>query len=319
MKRVSSDKLLIRNESGQLVQLPSLKGEDIQVVDDESKILPSSKMAIVSKEDDETIQVAEISDIPTKVSELENDSSFTTPTDVVNKVTETVTTEYINSTIGYTPADSDTVSELSDNMSRTMKRVNIATTGTQNAIKITPSVNYQAYLIYGQGGTLIALNAMNGNNPQFTGSTQQIKVVNRDIYINVGTNKSLFITSELAITVSAVEYNDWTNLATRSDNLALKSDIKPTSVSHIINGSRCGNIMSVYTTLNDLVASDTTVFLGNTNLLPNNTYAVLPVYKYGLPYDVIGSCWISKNSGAVTVYKPTSVTSCYIAGTYILA
>lgn len=57
-------------------------GSSVQIVTDESEISDDAEIVIIQKPDEEDTFLAEISDIPTKVSQLENDSNYVTEDDL---------------------------------------------------------------------------------------------------------------------------------------------------------------------------------------------------------------------------------------------
>ena len=84
-----------------------------------------------------------------------------------------------------------------------------------------------------------------------------------------------------------------------------------------LNFAISGNVVNVYSKLTGL-SSGTSVIITTANpyKAPRGFYAVFPIYNTSGAYEPIGAAWIYSN-GNIEITKPSSVTTCYISGTYI--
>lgn len=77
-----------------------------------------------------------------------------------------------------------------------------------------------------------------------------------------------------------------------------------------------GNVVCVYTKLAGLPSGTSVIITTANPHKPNISYALLPIYNTSGAYEPIGSAWFYPN-GNIEITKPSSVTGCYIGGTYI--
>lgn len=91
-----------------------------------------------------------------------------------------------------------------------------------------------------------------------------------------------------------------------------------------VGGKECtiiksdSGIATFYWRFDDLSSSDTYVNLGTLpeGFRPICTYTIAHLTSVSPPYTAVGSLWIS-HGGALTLYKPVSVTDVYICGIYL--
>ena len=99
------------------------------------------------------------------------------------------------------------------------------------------------------------------------------------------------------------------------------TEIPPTYEQFTVTGGNLnftisGNVVYVYTRLTGLPSGASVTITTANPHKPNITYAVLPIFNTSGAYEPIGSAWFYTN-GNIEITKPSSVTSCYIGGTYI--
>lgn len=94
-------------------------------------------------------------------------------------------------------------------------------------------------------------------------------------------------------------------------------DFTPTNATGTLNFRRVGKVVHVYGNIDGLSSTATQVNLGTIKFKSANTYAILQATaKTGAYNSSVGTVWIT-TGGAVTLYKTSGTTGCYVFGTFI--
>ena len=76
-----------------------------------------------------------------------------------------------------------------------------------------------------------------------------------------------------------------------------------------------GKLQFVYAVLTNMPTDRGKIKIENFKKV--STTSLLNVYSSSSPYEPVGSAWIYPDEN-LEIYKPTSISSCYISGLYIL-
>ena len=142
---------------------------------------------------------------------------------------------------------------------------------------------------------------------------------------NGGTGKSTTIVN--AVNTCSLTYEEimaTTNLTGKVASASSVKDISTVKTYNVGIGSnnlifrKVGKVVSVYGYLGNLSTDTHLISQVSEEFAPNNDYVVVSIYNSIKPYTIIGTLWIGSN-GVIDIYKPSSSTTVYIYGTYLIS
>ena len=85
-----------------------------------------------------------------------------------------------------------------------------------------------------------------------------------------------------------------------------------------LNFRKVGNVVRLYAYLENMSDQNTFTFQVPTDVAQKYHYTIVNVYQAMHPFNIVGTLWIYTD-GTINIYKPSTLKSCYIYGTYLIA